>query len=189
MGGGRLNGFTTWLAGTDWSIALHESLYMYSLTESAHVLAITLFVGTIAMIDLRVLGLAYPNVPMSQMLSRILPWTLGGFICLLITGGLLFYAIPLRTWHSIWFRMKLVLILIGMINAAYFTFKVERDKATWDMGPTPTRARVSSALSLTVWVFVIAFGRLIAYNWTDCDHTTWPFMLQIEDCKHMPLDE
>jgi hypothetical protein len=162
---------------------------MYSLTESAHVMAITLFVGTIAMIDLRVLGLAFPNIPMSQMLSRILPWTAGGFVALLITGGMLFYAIPLRTWHSVWFRMKLVLILIGMINAAYFTFKVERDKATWDLGPTPARARVSSALSLTVWVLVIGFGRLIAYNWTDCDHTTWPLMLQIEDCKHMPLDE
>ena len=184
-----MNGFTTWLAATDWSIALHESLYMYSLTESAHVLAITVFVGTIAMIDLRVLGVAYPNVAMSEMLKRILPWTLGGFIALVITGLMLFYAIPLRTWHSIWFRMKLVLILIGLVNALYFTVVVERDKATWDFGKTPLRARLSSSLSLTVWIFVIAFGRLIAYNWTDCDHTTWPFMLQIEDCKHMPLDE
>ena len=184
-----MNGFTTWLASTDWSIALHESLYMYSLTESAHVMAIMVFVGTIAMIDLRVLGVSFRKIPMSQMLSRTLPWTVGGFIALVITGAMLFYAIPLRTWHSIWFRMKLVIILAGMINAAYFTFVVERDKAKWDFGPAPTRAKVSSFISLAVWVFVIAFGRLIAYNWTDCDHTTWPFMLQIEDCKHMPLDE
>jgi hypothetical protein len=184
-----LNGFVNWLTATPWSIALHESLYMYSLTESVHVMAIMVFVGTIAMIDLRVLGVAYKDAPMSQMLSRILPWTAGGFAVLVITGLMLFYAIPIRTWHSIWFRMKVVLLIVGMANAAFFTFVVERDKATWDLGPTPTRAKISSVLSLTVWILVITFGRLIAYNWTDCDHTTWPFMLQIEDCAHVPLDE
>ena len=79
-----MNGFVNWLTGTPWSIALHESLYMYSLTESVHVMAIMVFVGTIAMIDLRVLGVAYKDAPMSQMLSRILPWTAGGFAVLVI---------------------------------------------------------------------------------------------------------
>ena len=63
------------LAETPWSIALHESLYMYAITESIHVMSIILFVGTIAMVDLRLLGISYNKVPVSQMLSRMLPWT------------------------------------------------------------------------------------------------------------------
>ena len=47
-----------WLAGTSWSIALHESLYLYPLIESTHVLTLTVFVGLTVMLDLRLLGLA-----------------------------------------------------------------------------------------------------------------------------------
>ena len=183
-----MNGFVNWLAGTQWSIALHESLYMYSITESAHVMAIMLFVGTIMMVDLRLLGVSYRKTPVSEMTNRILPWTVGGFIVLCITGVMLFYAIPIRTWHSIWFRIKCVLLVVGMINITWFTFKVERDKAKWDLGPTPRNARISAGVSLFVWTFVIVFGRLIAYNWTDCDQNQSPFIQQIEDCKAVPAD-
>ena len=74
-----LGELVTKLADTPWSIALHESLYMYAITESTHVLSIMLFVGSIAMVDLRLLGISYTRVPVSQMLSRILPWTVAGF--------------------------------------------------------------------------------------------------------------
>ncbi len=55
--------FLEWLASTTWSIALHESLYMYPLIESTHVLALTLFVGLAVMLDLRLLGLTLRTVP------------------------------------------------------------------------------------------------------------------------------
>src|SRR5437870_1445985 len=100
-----LDDLVTKLADTPWSIALHESLYMYAITESTHVMSIMLFVGTISMVDLRLLGLSYTKVPVSQMLSRILPWTIAGFVLLAVTGLLLFLAIPIRTYHSIWFRL------------------------------------------------------------------------------------
>ncbi|MCA6282585.1 MAG: hypothetical protein IM658_02730, partial [Phenylobacterium sp.] len=91
-----LDDFVAWLATTPGSIALHESLYMYAIVETTHVVAITLFVGTIAMIDLRVLGLALTRVPVSQVLRRLLPWSVLGFVILIVTGALLFYAIPER---------------------------------------------------------------------------------------------
>ena len=68
-----LDGLVTKLADTPWSIGLHESLYMYAITESTHVMSIMLFVGTIAMVDLRLLGISYTKVPVSQMLSKMLP--------------------------------------------------------------------------------------------------------------------
>ena len=65
---------------------------------------------------------------------------------------------------------------------------MEHDKEKWDLGPTPRKAKVAACVSLFVWTFVIVFGRLIAYNWTDCDQNQSPFIQQIEDCKAVPAD-
>jgi hypothetical protein len=180
-----LEGLVSKLADTPWSIALHESLYMYAITESTHVISIMLFVGTIAMVDLRLLGISYSKVPVTQMLSRMLPWTVAGFVLLVITGGMLFLAIPIRTYHSLWFRLKCLTILIAAVNIAVFTFKVERDKAAWDLGPVPRKAKISAAVSLTAWACVIIFGRLIAYNWFDCENIESKAMSELTGC---PLD-
>ena len=181
-----LEGLITKLSETPWSIELHESLYAYAITESAHVMSIMLFVGTITMIDLRLLGVSFRQVPVSQMLSRMLPWTIVGFGFLLITGGMLFLAIPVRTFHSLWFRLKVLMILVAAVNIAVFTLKVERDKASWDTGPVPRKSKICAAISLTAWASVIVFGRLIAYNWFDCDSLNAPLMYQLTGC---PLDQ
>ena len=81
--------FVQWLAETPGSIALHESLYMYPLVESVHVLTLCLFVGTATMIDLRLLGFTMKRVPVSEVMRRLLPWTIAGFIVMVVTGALL----------------------------------------------------------------------------------------------------
>ncbi len=162
--------FLDWLASTPWSVALHESLYMYSFIETAHVIGITLFVGTIMMVDLRLLGVAFRGVPVSQMNGRILPWTVAGFALMMATGLALFYAIPVRTWHSVWFRAKFILMLAAAVNIWLFHRRVERDRDRWDAAPKPpVSARISAGLSLTLWIGVIVMGRMIAYDWFDCD--------------------
>jgi hypothetical protein len=178
-----LEGFFAWVAETPGSIALHESLYAYSWIESAHVIGITLFVGTIAMVDLRLLGAAFREVPVSQMNARVLPWTVAGFVLMVATGLLLFYAIPVRTWHSLWFRAKLVLIAIAAINIWVFHRRVERDRERWDTAPKPPiGARVTAAISLFCWLSVIVMGRMIAYNWFDCDKPQPPLVRALASC-------
>ena len=163
--------FCEWLAGTAWSIALHESLYMYPLVESTHVLALCLFVGTLVIVDLRLLGVVFRRVPVSEVNARTLPWTVTGFVVMVVTGLLLFYAIPVRTYQSIWFRAKVVLLVVAGINAWLLHRRVSRDRASWDRAAVPPKAaRVSAAVSLSVWAGVIVMGRMIAYNWFDCDH-------------------
>jgi hypothetical protein len=76
------------------------------------------------------------------------------------------------------------LLLIGGINIAVFTFKVEADKALWDLGPVPLKSKIASVISLSVWAFVIVCGRLIAYNWADCDVATSPLVLQLAGCPN-----
>ena len=102
-----------WLAGTSWSIALHESLYLYPLIESTHVLTLTVFVGLTVMLDLRLLGLAMKQVPASDVMRATRALGKGGFVIMAITGLLLFYAIPVRTYQSIFFRAKVAMLIAG----------------------------------------------------------------------------
>lgn len=165
----ELSRFVAWLAATEGSIALHESLYMYPLVESAHVIGIMLFAGTVAMVDLRLLGRVFTDTPVSEMTARILPWTVVGFAVMAVTGVLLFYAIPVRTYHSVWFRLKLVLLVAAAINICLSHRRAQRDRARWDRDRIPPRgARLSAAISLAVWAGVIVAGRMIAYDWADC---------------------
>ena len=179
----NLDAAVEWLAAQPGSIALHESLYAYTWIETAHVLGITLFVGTIAMVDLRLLGVSFARAPVSAMNARILPWTVAGFVLMMVTGALLFYAIPVRSFHSLWFRAKVLLMAVAAINIFVFHARVERDRARWDRNPTPPiSARISAAISLAAWAGVIVTGRMIAYNWFDCDKPQSAFVHLLTGC-------
>lgn len=161
--------FTEWLAATPWSVALRESFVVWPILEASHVMTLMLFVGTIFMVDLRLLGWAFTRVPVSQFDRRILPWTIAGFILMVITGLLLFYAKPLTYYHNVFFRLKLLIILAGVANLALFHLKVQRSQQTWDALPRlPTAARAAGLVSILVWSGVIITGRLIAYDWYEC---------------------
>src|SRR4029453_14752640 len=101
--------FCEWLAATSGSIALHESLYMYPLVESVHVLTLCVFVGLAVILDLRLLGLAFTETRVSEV-ARLLPWTVAGFVVMIVTGALLFHAIPVRTYQSVFFRAKVIFL-------------------------------------------------------------------------------
>jgi hypothetical protein len=161
--------FVEWLASTSWSIALHESLYLYPLIESTHVLTLTMFVGLTVMLDLRLLGLTMKQVPVSEVTSRLLPWAKAGFVIMVITGLLLFYAIPVRTYQSIFFRAKVAMLLLAGLNVWLFHSRTERRVAEWDLTTTPVAARVAAIVSLILWAGIVVAGRMIAYNWFDCD--------------------
>jgi hypothetical protein len=159
-----------WVAATPWSVALHESLFVWPLIESTHVLSLTLFVGTTAMLDLRLLGIALRHVPVSDVTGRLLPWTRVGFAIMVTTGLLLFYATPVRNYQNIFFRVKMILLVIAVVNVWLFHARVHRRVADWDLEPVPPRAaRVAAIVSLVAWTLVVVSGRLIAYNWFDCD--------------------
>jgi hypothetical protein len=164
--------FCQWLADTPWSIALHESLFMYPLVESAHVLTLCVFVGMSVMLDLRLLGFTLRSVPVTEITARLLPWMKAGFVMMVITGLLLFYAIPVRSYQNIFFRMKLVFLVLAGLNAFYFHEGIYKSVDRWNSDTTaPKRARFAGATSLILWACIIVAGRMIAYNWFDCDVT------------------
>src|SRR5215831_7538186 len=95
--------FCEWLADTPGSVAFHESRYVYLIVLSVHVLTLCLFVGTAAMMDLRLLGLTLQSVRVSEVMRRLLPWTSAGFLLMITSGSLLFYAAPLARYQNIFF--------------------------------------------------------------------------------------
>ena len=178
-----IHDFATWLDSHAWSTALHESLWVYPLVESTHVLTLILFVGMLVMVDLRMLGFAFRNTPVSEMTGRLLPWSVAGFVIMIVTGALLFYAIPVRTAHSVWFRVKVVLLILAAINAWWFHKRVSRDRERWDSQPKPPlNVRMTATLSLAAWTGVIVAGRMIAYNWFDCDRPQSAFVAWAAGC-------
>lgn len=163
--------FCEWLAATPGSVALHESRYMYLIVLTVHVLTLCVFVGTAAMLDLRLLGLTLRRVPASEVMARLLPWTGAGFLVMLVSGALLFYAAPVLRYQNLFFRIKMVTLILAVMNAWVFHRTVYRKRADWDMDPVPPRgARVAGVLSLALWAVLITAGRLIPYQayWFDC---------------------
>ncbi|MGB1778884.1 MAG: DUF6644 family protein [Longimicrobiales bacterium] len=177
-----------WLGNTPWSIALLESYYVWPLIESSHVVFLALFVGTAFMMDLRLVGLAFRGVPASSFIDRLLPWTRIGFAIMVMTGLLLFYSSPLRYYHNLFFRIKCVMLAIAGLNIWMFHSRIHTSIDLWDDVWTPPRAaRIAGALSIVMWTGVVFSGRLIAYNWFDCDiqpqpeWVNWVAQCQIAD--------
>jgi hypothetical protein len=163
------------LAESPWSVSIHESEIAYSLIESFHVWSMCLFFGLTVMFDLRLLGWTMRKVPVSEFARRLLPWTIAGFVVMAISGTLLFYAIPVRSYQNIFFRFKMLLMLLAGLNVWIFHSRVYPKAATWGAdGIPPKPAKVAGALSLALWIGVVVSGRMIAYNWFDCDRQPQP---------------
>lgn len=154
-----------WLAATQWSIALHESVYVWPLLESLHVLCLALFVGTAVMLDLRLLGVATIHIPASAFTQRLLPWTRGAFVIMVVTGVLLFTATPVTYYNNLSLRIKLILMVVAGFNVWFFHARTGRRIADWDSAVTPpAAARMAAIVSLAAWAGVVIAGRLIAYE-------------------------
>ncbi|MGI9328882.1 MAG: DUF6644 family protein [Pseudomonadales bacterium] len=172
-----------WFDAQSYSTALHESYYMYAWVESTHVLTLMLFLGMLMVIDLRMLGWAFHQVPASTVAERLDRPMMLGFVVMLVTGLVLYYAIPVRTTQSIWFRTKVVLLIAAGINAWLFRKQMRAAAGGWDNDPKPPkRIRVGAGLSLLLWAGVVITGRTIAYDWYDCHKQLPDFMYWAAGC-------
>jgi hypothetical protein len=145
-------------------VAMRQSLWLYPIVEIVHLTGIALLVGSIAMLDLRLLGLSN-SVPVRRLAAHILPWTAASFLLIVPSGLSMFVAHARDFIASPVFVLKLCLILAAGVNAAVFHAGVFRGASDWDVNRMPpAAARMAAALSLLLWVSVIACGRLLAYT-------------------------
>jgi len=154
-----------WLNNTQTSTAIRESTLPFPFIEGAHLLGIGVSAGTIALTDLRLLGLGMKKDPASKVLGALLPVTIGGFVVVFITGALLFLAEAEKSYSNPWFRFKLVFLALAGLNALIFHTGIYRRMSQWDLDDLPpVRARLAGGLSLVIWAAVIWLGRQFAYS-------------------------
>ena len=103
-------------------------------------------------------------VAVSALERHLLPWARGSLLLVLPTGVLMFAAHATEMAANPALRLKLVLLLAAFLNAGVFHRWPFRTVGDWDTElRAPLAARVNGALSIALWVSVIACGRLIAY--------------------------
>jgi hypothetical protein len=153
-----------WLESLPIAAAIGES-WWFPLLESIHVLTATFLVGSILMVDLRLLGLAATSYSVSRVVRETVPWTYSASVISVITGIGLF--IP-RASHYVdnrAFQIKLVLLVLAGLNMAVFHLATSRGMAHRDaaVATTTTGARFAGASSLLLWVGVLLAGRWIGH--------------------------
>jgi hypothetical protein len=145
-------------------VAMRQSLWLYPIVEIVHLAGIGLLFGSIAILDLRLLGISR-NLPVRRLAAHVLPWTAASFLLIVPSGLAMFTAHAGDLIASPVFALKMGLILAAGVNAAVFHAGAMRTASDWDVNRAPPRAaRVAAALSLLAWVAVIACGRLLAYT-------------------------
>ena len=154
------------LQAAPWAQAISESTWLFPTIETVHVLALTLVVGSIMVVDLRLLNLASRNRPVRELVAEVLPWTWAAFVGAAITGGLLFSSAATRYW-GIWpFRAKMVMLMLAALNMAVFHLGAYRKVEAWDRAPAspPAAAKLAGGLSLLIWLSIITLGRWIGFS-------------------------
>lgn len=154
-----------WLGDTSLAGAVRENEMLFPWTESIHVLALTIVVGSIAIVDLRLLGVASRGRPVTKLMQDVLPITWIGFLAALVTGLMMFISQASNYMENFFFKAKMVLLLAAGINVLVFHTLTARSAAEWDAtGTIPTGAKAAGAASLTLWTLIVVFGRWIGFS-------------------------
>jgi len=153
------------LQGSSLAGAIRDSLLLFPLLESAHVLGLALVFGTIAVIDLRLLGVASAGRSFRRMSSDILKWTWAGFALSAVTGALMFITNATVYFYNVPFRVKMALLVLAGLNMLVFELTAGRTIRSWDEAPSaPPIGKTVAALSLVLWIAVIFAGRVIGFT-------------------------
>jgi len=144
---------------------IRDSVFLFPMIESTHVIGLALVFGTIAIIDLRLLGIASTQRSFQRMASDILKWTWGAFALTALTGSLMFTTNASVYYHNFFFRTKMLLLVLTGINMLFFELTAGRTIHGWDQAPSaPGAGKAVAALSLTMWIGIICMGRLIGFT-------------------------
>ena len=152
------------IESTALGLAMRQSTWLYPAVETAHIVGIAVLVGSIAVLDLRLLGFSR-GLSVRRLSAHILPWSLAGFALILPSGLMMFVAHAGDLVSNPVFALKVCLILAAGANAAIFHAGIFTGAAAWDVDAMPPlAARAAAAMSLLLWLTVIACGRLLAYT-------------------------
>ena len=161
----KLQEFISYFEDSALADNIRENDLLFPLIESVHVVSICLVVGSILVIDLRLLGLASINRPVSRITKAILPLTWIAFAVAAASGLLLFISNATKYLENGYFVAKILLICAAGLNMAIFHGINAKDLPRWEYeAALPRPARLAGGLSILLWVAVVACGRWIGFT-------------------------
>ncbi len=159
-----LTRFCSWLYHQPSLTELRESQVAYPAVQVLHVLGLVLMIGTVVVVDLRLLNVIFRKQSAHAILSQLLPISWVGFTILLLSGPLLFAAQAEKVYGNPFLRLKFLLLVIAGLNVAVFHRTTYRKVARWgESDATPAQAKVAASLSLAIWAAVLSASHYIPY--------------------------
>ncbi len=153
------------LQDTTFATAIREGATLFPWIECVHVLALTMVIGSIAIVDLRLIGLTSRDRSVAQVTAAVLPITWCAFFCAAISGVLLFSSNATTYGHNRYFQVKMALMLLAGVNMGLYHLFISPGAQRWQTPmATPLRARISGTLSLSLWIAIAASGRWIGFT-------------------------
>jgi hypothetical protein len=158
-----LTEFSQRLESSGVATAIAESDWLFPALESVHVIAVTTVLGSIAIIDLRLLSLMSRKVAIGRLMASTLPVTWAAFVVAVISGASLFASAATDYLENALFRYKLLLMLVAGANMIVFHFITGRRLDEWHASSTPLAAKAAGMFSLSLWIGTVVLGRWIAF--------------------------
>jgi hypothetical protein len=145
-------------------VTITQSTWMFPTIETVHVFALAVVLGSIAIVDFRLLGWASKGRPVSVLTDRMLPWTWGAFALAVVSGSLLFTSRAADYVALPAFTAKFVFMALAGLNMVIFHLVTQRTMKTWDLGRPPVGARVAGAVSLVCWGAIVLCARKVGFS-------------------------
>lgn len=145
----------TWLGHT-----IRESKWTFSITEVFHLLGLTMLLGTVLVMALRLLGLAFRSKSVREVARGFAPWSAAALVIVLTTGFLLFVSEATKCWGNIAFRYKMLFLFLALVfQFAVLPFIYGADEKRFP----PVARKIAAVIAVFLWFGVAAAGRAIAF--------------------------
>ncbi|HEV2701119.1 MAG TPA: DUF6644 family protein [Steroidobacteraceae bacterium] len=150
-----------WLAATDLSEHIQDIFWVIPTVQTVHIVSIAIVMTSMAMLDLRLVGIAGRRQSLPDMAARFLPWVWTAVVVLLCSGTILIIGEPARDLLNKVFWLKMSLLAAGLLLTWTFQHMLRRNTSFWDRNRTA--AVLLGSVSLVIWVGIVGAGRWIAY--------------------------
>jgi hypothetical protein len=149
--------FFRWLVNSPWSHAMNAAEWVFPAVQSLHFIGFAMSIGTIAIVDFRLLGLGNRRFATAALAADLAPWTRAGIAVMLITGPLMFSTDAVAYHFNPSFQFKMVCLTLALL----FHFTLHRRAVRPDAAPIT--AKLAAGISLVLWTAVVFGGRFIAF--------------------------
>jgi uncharacterized protein DUF6644 len=151
--------FFKWCDGTAAGQAIRDSRFLFPIIESLHLFALTVLLGTVVVLNLRLLGAGLRTQPMPLVARSLAPLTFWSLLAMLATGSLLFCSEALKCYDSPPFQVKMVALFLAIV----FHWTVFRPTVNSIAEPARPRRIATVMVSMMLWFGVATAGRAIGF--------------------------